>query len=58
MGNTRKMFPVQIAEPLDGGSGHVVGKAAGYDGQVKERQTHNEMFPSDCHAPDDVQVVF
>ena len=42
MGNTREVFPVQIAEPLDGGSAHAVGKAAGCDGQEEEWQTHDE----------------
>ena len=40
--NIRKMFPVQTAEPLDGGSGRDVGKTAGHNGQEKERQTHTE----------------
>ena len=57
MGNTREVFPVQIAEPLDGGSGHAVGKGAGYNGQENEWQTHIERFPPDCHAAVDVHVV-
>ena len=50
------MFPVQIAEPLDGGSGPAVGKTAAYDGPEKERQTLNEMFPPDRHAPDEYRL--
>ena len=34
-----------------------MGKTAGYDGQEKERQTHNERFPPNRHAPDDVPAV-
>ena len=46
VGNTRKLFPFQTAESLDGGSGHAVGKTAGYDGQEKERQTRSQRCTS------------
>ena len=53
------MFPVQTAEPLDGGPGQAVGKTAGYDGKnIKERQTHNERFPPNRRAPVDVPTEF
>ena len=52
------MLPVQIAEPLVGGAGHAVGKAAGNNGQEKEWQTQYERFPPDCHAPHDLETVF
>ena len=54
---TLASVPVQTAEPSDGGSGHDVGTAADRNGQEKEWQTHNEWFPPDCHAADNVQVV-
>ena len=57
MGHTRKLLSVQTAESLDGGSGHAVGKTIGYDGQEKERQTHNERIPPNCNAPNDVPVA-
>ena len=49
MGNIGEVLPVQ-----NGGSGHNVGTTAGYNGQEKERKTHNERFP---RAADTVQVV-
>ena len=33
-----------------------MGKTIGYDGQEKERQTHNERIPPNCNAPNDVRL--
>ena len=44
---------VQTAEPLDGRSGHAVGKTGGYE----NGKLHNERLPPNCHATNDVPVV-
>ena len=54
MGNSCKVLSAQIAEPLNGGRGHAVGKTVGYDGREKERQGDDERVPPNCNAPDDV----
>ena len=58
MGNSCKVLSAQIAEPLNGGRGHAVGKTVGYDGQEKERQVDDERVPPNCNAPDDVPPLF
>ena len=48
MGNTHKLFPVQTAEPLNGGSGHVVG---GSWLRRSRKRTANSQCEVSAHLP-------